>query len=69
MKNLAANSKTVRVERSEAQLREVETPETHLFASLRLRACGTTLSANGYSWTSSKHRSAVFTTSSAQNHA
>src|SRR5579875_1932302 len=45
-KNGCASELSVRVERSEAKLREVETRETKLDA-LRLRACGATLRANG----------------------
>src|SRR5690348_11153678 len=45
---------TVRVERSEARLREVETPEVPRHMALRLRASGATLSANGYSRESSR---------------
>ena len=40
-------NETVRVERSEAKLREVETPRAQR-AALRLRAFGAALSANGY---------------------
>ncbi|MBN8736188.1 MAG: NIPSNAP family protein [Xanthomonadales bacterium] len=45
--DLPANKDTVRVERSEAKLREVEIPEIPDRMALRLRAFGATLSANG----------------------
>ena len=60
--NLSINDEAVRVEPlrqaqdklREAKLREVETPEIPYRMALRLRAFGATLSANGYSRTSSR---------------
>lgn len=53
-KNCSANDATVRVERSEAKLREVETAGMPQRRALRLRAFGATLNAYGYLRTRSK---------------
>jgi hypothetical protein len=45
---MSTNNETVRVERSEAKLREVETLQIQFVVALRLRAFGATLSANGF---------------------